>query len=155
MSLKLLASLLALVVLLGAAAAPAIDDNARIQYSWSKSGFVVLRKEMSISRSGAYQVAYNGRERCSEKGVLPASSNAALWEEIQAVVSLKDVEAPQHRSAAGTSRISTPAAMDNGPTVETLALVRGDDSWTFLDTRAPSVRRLMDRIRQMLPPCAF
>lgn len=155
MSFKVLASQLALVLLLGAAAAPAIDNNARIQYSWSKSGFVVLRKEVSISRSGDYKMAYNGREGCYAKGVLPASSNEALWVDVQAVISMKAERSPQHRGAARTGRISTPVAMDNGPPIETLALVRGDDSWTLLDMRAPDVQKLMDRLRQMLPPCAF
>ncbi len=134
------------------------SPEATIQYSWSKSGFVVLRKELSIERNGDYEAAYNGKRGCSEKGTLAPSASEALWKEADALTAGAGhgTEAPTTRASSKPRHtIMTRASMDNGPPIETLTIIRGDDSWTYRGSSSPAVRHLVDHVRQLLPPCAF
>lgn len=132
-----------------ASAAPAES----IQYSWSKSGYVTLRKDLRIDRSGQFEAAYNGQRGCTAKGALSENANAALWNEADALIrgdSRKTVPAfpqPLHTSAPR-------AAMDNGPAAEMLTITIGDRSWIYSNS-SPAARHMLDQLRPLLPPCAF
>ncbi len=124
-----------------------------IQYSWTKSGFVVLRKELSVEKSGVYKAAYNGKRACNATGTLSPSVTAALWKDAGALTGSTELvvdASPKSRHIV----VMTPAAMDNGPPVETLVITDGAVSRIY-HASSPAARHLLDQLRQLLPNCAL
>jgi len=153
--------LLVYALILAAATAPPASSAAPppgeiIQYSWTKSGFTILRKELTISENGDYTFAYNGREGCASKGTLPATINAELWKEAHALMTVQPFSAkPRPGTPPRRRHASRRTSMDNGTPTEIVLIANRVNSSIVFDQDTARSRHFTNELRQLLPPCAF